>query len=158
MGPYPALVLFILLFADDWKITARGRMFAENILMALLFLEVFCFPLRWAKTHGGLMFDYIGYWLDYTTFAVGISFRRASWLMDWVAHLIIQQQVDIQELREVLGRFNFAAQVLEHDKPFLGPIYAWASALPLTKGSIPVPAMLLIIFSFHGHCQGRNNL
>ena len=120
LGPNPALVLLILLFADDWKITARGRMFAENILMALLFLQVCCFPLKWSWTHGGLMFDYIGYWMGYATFSLGISYRRAPWLMDWAAHLIAQQQVDIQELREVLGLFNFAAQVLEYDNPSWG--------------------------------------
>ena len=64
-----------------------------------------------------------------------------------MSHILVQRRLEVQELQELLRRWNFAGQILEYDRPFLGPLYACAAAIPV-RSSFPVPAMILIIFAF----------
>ena len=48
---------------------------------------------------------------------------------------------------EVLGRLAFAAGALEHYRPFLGPMYAWCSSVPL--GSyLELPVMIRLVLLY----------
>ena len=51
------------------------------------------------------------------------------------------------ELREGLGRLQFVGGPLEHIRPFLGPLYQWASAGP-SYGRPLIPAMIHLILTF----------
>ena len=52
------------------------------------------------------------------------------WATRWLEDKIREQRVRLGELREGLGRLQFLAGPLEHIRPFLGPLYAWACAGP----------------------------
>ena len=58
-----------------------------------------------------------------------------------------EKRVPLGELREALGRLQFVAGPLEHLRPFLGPLYAWAGGGP--KFALPeLPVMLILIMKF----------
>jgi hypothetical protein len=51
----------------------------------------------------------------------------------------------MEEMRSAVGRMGFAAEVLEYERPFLGPLYAWMSSVP--EGAyLDLPAMVRLIF------------
>ena len=80
----PRHPLWLLFYSDDGDITGSGREMFRTLLYSLVVLEVLSFPLAWKKTGGGLAYDWIGYWLDVQTFEVGLSERRAAWVVDWL--------------------------------------------------------------------------
>ena len=51
------------------------------------------------------------------------------------------------ELREGLGRLQFIAGPVEFIRPFLGPLYAWASAGPRHL-KVPLPVMVRLIMRY----------
>ena len=59
----------------------------------------------------------------------------------------MQGSIRPKELRDVLGRITFAALAIDIVKPFLGPVYARKEAVSEVV-SLPIPAMLKIIFRF----------
>ena len=142
------LAIMALLYADDGNLSARGN-FHMPLLLAMSIWIIFDYPIKWEKVKGGLQLDWIGYWLDWETFRVGISERRSRWLQDWVKHVIERGRCDRAEMDEVLGRWGFAARVLEDLRPFLGPLYSWKSRLQVGKARI-VPAMVRLILEFLG--------
>ena len=67
------------------------------------------------------------------------------------------------ELREGLGRLQFIVGPLEHIRPFLGPLYAWAAAGP-RYARPKIPLMILLkylaaeVLDFHMvPCEARAN-
>ena len=44
-----------------------------------------------------------------------------------------------------LGRLGFAAIVLDWERPFLGPLYAWSSAIQGKTGPMKLPVMLRVL-------------
>ena len=71
-------------------------------------------PLKWAKVHGGIEVDWVGYHQDYGRFELGISEARAMWCADWLRRKVTEQRVSFGELKEALGRLVFATGPLEH--------------------------------------------
>jgi len=108
---------------------------------------VFGYPIKWKKVGGGLKHDWIGYWLDWARFERGISAKRAMWLIRWVIDTLKSGRVRVTTFRSVLGRFGFAVQVLELDRPFLGPLHAWVSRLP-EEAIINIPLMVRLVLSW----------
>ena len=70
-----------LIFADDLLWTSHGPDKYLDILKVLLFWVMVGTPFSWKKVRGGLSLDWIGYWLDYSRFELGISESRAGWLI-----------------------------------------------------------------------------
>ena len=135
---------FSALFADDKRLVARGPHWVRILLMCLVALAAFGAQLKWTKVGGGQVYEWIGYAEDLTRFALGISVKRRDWLLKWIGDTLELGAVLVQEMQEVVGRFGFAYQVLEYDRPFLAPIYAWVAAVP--PGScLEVPAMLKLV-------------
>ena len=50
------------------------------------------------------------------------------------------------EMAQGLGRLGFAAISLDWERPFLGPLYAWSSAIQGKPGLMKIPAMLRVLF------------
>ena len=92
----------------------------------LFVLVVMGAPLAWHKVRGGVQTEWVGYAFDVGRFAIGISESRIAWAIQWIEDKAAQKYVQLGELREGLGRLQFIAGPLEHVRPFLGPIYAWA--------------------------------
>ena len=114
--------LWQLLFADDVLWIAAGPNFVDLILSCLFTWTLFGTPFKWVKCRGGLQQDWLGYWLDLETFS----------LIKWINEVLTAGSVLVRTFVEALERFGFAAGVLEWDRPFLGPLYSWAAALPMS--------------------------
>ena len=113
--------LWQLVFADDcqWLATGPDK---HLVLLEALFLWVLVgTPFSWKKSAGGLEVDWIGFWSDYTRFAIGISGRRAAWLIRWLGDTLSAKKILVRGLVEALGRLGFAAGPLEWLRPFFAP-------------------------------------
>ena len=121
---------FETLYADDFKWVASGGNKFINFILVLWVTESMGFGLTWKKCRGGIEFDYVGFWCDYKHYHLGISESRAAWLVKWIGSLLKNEGVLVRDFVGGLGRLMYAAGVLERVKPFLGPIFAWASAVP----------------------------
>ena len=116
-------------------------MFKQGILMCLWILVLMEIPLSWKKCRGGRVYVYIGYERNLEDFTVGLSARRATWLMKWAADAEQAGRVGFQELREVMGRWSVAAGVLEYDRPLISPLY---SLLAVASGQLVVLLPLFV--------------
>ena len=139
--------LWQLLFADDVLWIAAGPNFVDLILSCLFTWTLFGTPFKWVKCRGGLQQDWLGYWLDLETFSLGISAKRADWLIKWINEVLTAGSVLVRTFVEALGRFGFAAGVLEWDRPFLGPLYSWAAALPMST-YLRLPVLITLILEY----------
>ena len=79
-----------MLFADDLHWLAHGPEKFTDLLLAILVWEALGTPFAWDKAKGGLTTDWLGYWLDYQRFQIGISESRASWVIKWLGKLVKQ--------------------------------------------------------------------
>ena len=119
---------WVLLFADDGKISANIEKAPITILITLLTLVIFRFPVKWKKCHGGTEYQWIGYWEDVKRFSVGISEARRTWAVKWLQEVIEARGMSVSDFRSGLGRLGFVCGAIIYDKPFLGPLYTWVEA------------------------------
>ena len=140
-------MLWLMLYSDDCWASAGGARPDRDLLLHLLVLGVVGTPLAWHKLKGGQSVEWIGYALDIARFEIGITEKRVQWCVRWIEDKIREGRVRLGELREGLGRLQFVAGPLEHLRPFLGPLYAWASAAPrYAKPMLPVMIRLILDF------------
>jgi hypothetical protein len=153
------LPLELLLFSDDFLFLADSKPQVEAIGLALFMMAVVGIPFRWKKFKGGTEVGWIGYWMDVRAFRVGISETWAAWLTTWLRTQVERGQVDMRDMKAVLGRLCFAMAPLEHLRPFLAPIYAWVAAVgsgigysraASSKGPlrVPLPWSLRFLFTY----------
>lgn len=141
------LSLWHLLFADDGWMVAIGKWFWRKLLYWFFILDLLEFPIAWHKVAGGVVVQWIGYQLDLGQFSVGINDRKRRWINDWIAHRRAAGGVAGRELKAALGRLSFVAGALKHVRPFLGPLYAWSSALASgTFAAFPDAVSILLDF------------
>ena len=133
--------LWSILYADDLKVTGHGERKYENILLMILMWCLVGTPFSWKKTRGGLEGEWIGLWIDYCRFEVGLSEKRSLWLQSWLARVTSGQAILVSSLAEGLGRLGWAAGPLEWARPFLGPLYAWCARLPQSS-CLALPPMV----------------
>jgi hypothetical protein len=146
----PVFKSWAMVFADDAKITGVGSDFDIQILVMLAILLMLKVPIKWEKAAGGLEFEWVGYWLDLRRFQAGISVKRADWLQAWIRDTLKSKHLRKQELTEVMGRWSFTANMLDDLKPYLGPLYAWNSALAESNEPRRIPAMIRLLLQFLG--------
>ena len=94
------------IFADDNKLAAQGPERFDNIVLVILLWTIFGCPFSWKKTRGGLTTEWLGYWLDYARFEIGLTEKRAAWLVNWITESLNAQKVPIPSLQEGLGRLH----------------------------------------------------
>ena len=133
-----------LVYVDDLLWTAWGPRKYTILLAFLLLWEAVGTPFSWKKTRGGLEQDWVGYWFDAGRFQVGISARRAEWLLKWIQQILQDNLVLMRRFAEGLGRLGFAAGVLEWARPFLGPLYSWSSVAQ-PGAALPPPASVRLV-------------
>ena len=56
--------------------------------------------------------------------------------------------VTARDMFQGLGRLGFAAIALDWERPFLGPLYAWSSAIQGKTGPMKLPVMLRVLMSW----------
>ena len=77
----------------------------EDIAGVVLTFAVLGYPWKWDKFRGGDVVQWIGYDVDLSGHALGISEKRAKWLIDWVAATVQEGRTEVSDLAAVLGRF-----------------------------------------------------
>lgn len=135
----------VLLYVDDFMFTAVGRKAIEHSAFMVFMLCVLGMPFRWDKFRGGVETKFVGYWVDFGMYRLGISERRAEWLAGWPQARLSSGKVDLQDLAAVLGRMCFALGPLEFVRPFLAPLYAWSASVGRI-GMVTIPWSVLFLF------------
>jgi len=143
----PMEEIWQLIYADDLFWAAAGPTRYTDILAFLLLWVVMGTPIKWKKCQGGIEVEWLGCWVDYGRFQLGISEARAAWLVQWLRRALEQGTVLVSTLVAVLGRLGFAAGVLEWDRPFLGPLYAWTAAVP-ASAFVRLPVLVRLILEY----------
>ena len=141
-----------LLFADDTEFLAKDRQERRSVLRAVVLLMALGWPFKWAKFRGGHEIEWIGYAVHYREYQVGISAKRAEWLIQWTANLLAAGQVNTSEFRCGLGRIAFVAQALLYEKAMLGILYTWASSV-CSAGVVIADIPLAVRLVLHWICQ-----
>ena len=109
------LASWLLLVADDLAMLIPHGKIRESVLMLLVYLRVMGFPLSWKKLAGGESLQWV------------VRASRARWLEGWYTRLLRDGVVQMQEFQEGLGRAAFVCGALDYDRPFLAPLYSFAS-------------------------------
>ena len=136
-----------LLFADDWLALGGARAEIEDIVAVVLLMTVLGFPWNWKKFRGGDLVAWIGYEIDFSKFCVGISKKRAQWLIDWVDRALKEGFVKVSELEAVVGRLGFAMVPLDFLRPFMAPLYTWIAAVR-GAGRLRIPWSIAFVLRF----------
>ena len=136
------LLLWILLFADDWLILSGGTMWKDGVVLPLFMLRVLGVPISWKKVTSGLVVSWIGLEINLRDWRLGLSERRAAWIIGWLDKTISAKSVDLGELQQAAGRFQFSFGVLVYDRPFLAPMYTLLGAYG-NEGQLELPPFVL---------------
>jgi hypothetical protein len=129
----------MLVYADDIECLGIGKEGRKGIVLAFLFMALFATPFKWEKTRGGLQTDWIGLRTDYRRYMLGLSTARAEWLTTWCRQVTEKQHVMPRAFAAGLGRLCFSANALIWERPFLGPLFAWSSAVSHINKEVKVP-------------------
>ncbi len=139
--------LWVLLVADDFKFDSTSDQPDYSLLYSLLVLVLFGFPLKWRKTAGGDEVDWVGYHIVLRNFSLGLSERRATWAITWCSSLARAGAAKIGDLRDGLGRLSFAVGALEHERPFLAPLFAFVARHP-TAAVRKLPTFVRLLLTY----------
>ena len=138
----------MLLYADDLEVVAPGREGRLGAVLAFAVMAAVGAPFKWSKQRGGWITEWVGITTDYRTFSMGLSVRRAEWLSKWIASLVERKEVSSPEFAAGLGCLSFASLALPWERPLLGPLFAWSSAIRTTKGGMRIPWVVLLILDW----------
>ena len=120
---------FALIYVDDIHMASGGGNRWLSLWRFITLLEMAGLPFSFHKFRGGFQMDFVGFWVDYTRFEIGMSEKRVAWLVRFVEELISNGWlVHMRRFQEFHGRLGFAAKVLPWIKPMLAPGYSWISA------------------------------
>ena len=72
-------LLFVLCFVDDLHMAVGGATRWLTLWRFLVVMEMIGVPFSYHKFWGGFQSDYVGFWMDYSKFEIGLSERRATW-------------------------------------------------------------------------------
>ena len=79
--------------------------------------------MSWHKTGGGDTLVWVG-------FEFLLRSRRAEWFARWTKKMASSAIVHMASFEEGLGRIMFVAGALEHERPFLGPLFRFIGMHP----------------------------
>ena len=139
----PGFPLDLLLYADDLEAMGRGPRGRRGIPLSYLFLATLGY--KWAKTRGGFRVEWLGMETEYPTYKLGLSLKRATWLVEWLRLLARTGKTEAKAFAQGLGRLGFASIALDWERPFLGPLHAWSSAVQGKLGPLTLPTMVRVL-------------
>ena len=136
-----------MLVADDYLLESGGPEYRVGLLLFFVLCAVVGVPLSWHKTCGGDTLVWVGFELLLRSRCVGISARRAEWFVRWVETVAGSATIHMGTFEEGLGPIMFVAGALEHERPFLAPLYKFLTMHP--RGSIRrVPPYVSFILKY----------
>ena len=141
----PDFPLDLLLYADDLEAMGKGPKGRRGIPLSYLFLATLGYPFKWAKTRGGFRVEWLGMETEYPTYKLGLSLKRATWLVEWLRLLARTGKTEAKAFAQGLGRLGFASIALDWERPFLGPLHAWSSAVQGKPGPLTLPTMVRVL-------------
>ena len=136
-----------LLFADDILMVAGREAEIVDLGVMIFLWSSLGVPWKWRKWRGGYQVSWIGYWICFETYQVGISEARSKWLCNWIHGALEKGEVQMADFRAVVGRISFALGVLDYLKPFVSPLFSWTAAID-HLGLVPLPWSVSFILSF----------
>ena len=137
-----------MLVADDHLLECGGPYYRRGFILFVLGASLGA-PLSWHKTNGGV---WVGFELMLRSRSIGISAGRAEWFTRWPQKIATAPTVHMASFEEGLGRIMFVAGALEHERPFLGPLYKFISIHP--RNSIRrIPSYVSFILQY---CQQKS--
>ena len=137
----------LLVFVDALIWLTREKGGIEKIVISVYFLVILGLPFSWSKFCGGLDVSWVGFTLDLKGNLLGLSVARAAWVVKWLQDCVSAGSVRIADMCAALGRLSFALSVLDHLRPFLGPMYAWVTALENARVyRLPKAIKLIMLF------------
>ena len=139
--------LMQLVYVDDIAWQAAGPAALEDIVLALFFMVVVGLPISWKKVNGGVTQIFVGFHYDLVEYRIGITTARADWLSDWMSRVLTHGIVAMEDMASFLGRMAFTTTAVEVIRPFLGPMYAWVTAVP-ASAVLPLPKAIRLLFAF----------
>ena len=108
---------WLLLLADDLAMLIPNGRIREAVLPLWTYLRVVGFPLSWKKFAGGETSQWVGHELVLKNAPLGLCSSQHSGCGDGT--LLRDEAVQMQELKEGLGRAAFVCGALDYDRPFL---------------------------------------
>ena len=126
------------------------------VVLAIFLMLVFGSPMKNAKFRGGFRVQWIGLFFDNQRYSLGLSPSRARWLVVWIKEKLEAGRVSTREMAGGLGRLNFAATALYHERAWLGPLYSWVSAIiQAEKAVVDIPwGIRLFLFWIASRLEG----
>ena len=143
----PSNPLDMLLYADDLELLGVDSVERRSMVLALFYLSILGVPMKLSKFHGGFRAEWIGLYVDYTTYSLGLSEKRAGWLINWIQEVLAKGCVGSRDFAGALGRLGFAVTALFYEKPFLGVLYMWSGSISRAEvevASIPWAVRLIL--------------
>ena len=119
-----------MLVADDYLLECGGPHYRRGLFLFFVLCASLGVPLAWHKTAGGDTLIWVGFELLLRSRSIGISERRAEWFARWTDKVASSATVHMASFEEGLGRIMFVAGALEHERPFLGPLYKFLTMHP----------------------------
>ena len=119
----------------------RGSCFSQTIITSGL--------VSWSSSccASFLVAHSVGFKLLLKEHALGLTERRAAWVVKWARETAAAKVIHVRAFEEALGRTVFATSALELLRPFLSPLYAFASSGP--RDSVrPIPAYVAFFLRF----------
>ena len=107
----------LLLYADDLESVATTKRGRIAIVLSYCYLTAFGYPFKWSKTRGGYRVEWLGMETEYSSYRLGLTEKRATWLVTW--HKVRAGKVTAKEMAQGLGRLGFAAISLDWDRAAL---------------------------------------
>ena len=158
-----------MLVADDYLLECGGPYYRRGLILLVVHRAPLGAPLPWHKTNGegrgggGDTLVWVGFELMLRSRSIGISARRAQWFIRWTQKIANAPTVHMASFEVGSGRIMFVAGALEHERPFLGPLYKFISIH--SRNSISrIPSYVSFILQYlsseiskkrHYHCGTR---
>ena len=118
----PNFPLDLLLYADDLEAMGRGPRGRRGIPLSYLFLATLGYPFKWAKTRGGFRVEWLGMETEYPTYKLGLSLKRATWLVEWLRLLARTGKTEAKAFAQ-----------------------GWSSAVQGKPGALTLPTMVRVL-------------
>ena len=120
--------------------------------MAFALMAALGAPFKWAKQRGGLSTEWIGLTTNYRSFS-----ESTEWVLEWIRSLRSRKEVTYREFAAGLGRLGFSALALPWERPLLGPLYAWFSAIQSNQGALTTPWAVQFILGWIAKLDSRSS-